>query len=346
LEVWRLVLLPDQRTLVSGGKDGAVCVWDTARVRHEQSHVALRIRAMSWSFAPDSKSVLTSDALGECRRWEGPNFQKNVLLAEVGMGAASCFGDDGLWLAAGSADGNIQIWDLQSGKAAGRFLVAQGKVVPQRLFAGGGRLIVYCDRDHSVHEWDVAKQREIQAWQVPERPTAFASSTDGRWFLTLGWTGVGSLRDAAAQQELAPEVRFPEAFGAAFSPDGRFVAAASSFGFANVWNATAWNKPGPGTSPVTLRGFLMGAHSVAFSPDNRRVAVGGDGREAMKLWDQQTGQELLTLEAQDSLFGHYGGTAFSPDGNILGSLAFGGVLHLWLAPSLAEADGGGPSDSK
>ena len=38
LEVWRLALLPDNKTLVSGGKDGTVCFWDTS-VSH--SHEAL-----------------------------------------------------------------------------------------------------------------------------------------------------------------------------------------------------------------------------------------------------------------------------------------------------------------
>jgi WD40 repeat protein len=30
LEVWSLALCPDNTTLVSGSKDGSVCVWDTA----------------------------------------------------------------------------------------------------------------------------------------------------------------------------------------------------------------------------------------------------------------------------------------------------------------------------
>jgi WD40 repeat protein len=113
-----------------------------------------------------------------------------------------------------------------------------------------------------------------------------------------------------------------------------------------VWNIGTTGGAGSIKEAETLRGFLQGAHSVAFSPDARRLAVGGDGREAIKIWDLQTGQELLTLEAQDSLFGHYGGTAFSADGSLLGSLPFLGVLHVWRAPSWSEIEAAEQSQAK
>src|SRR5689334_23165763 len=83
-----------------------------------------------------------------------------------------------------------------------------------------------------------------------------------------------------------------------------------------------------------FRGFLLGAHSVAFSPEMNRLAVGSSGQEAVKLWDIESMQELLTLPGQGMMFGR---SAFSPDGNLLGSLtSYGGALHLWRAPSWEE----------
>jgi WD40 repeat protein len=86
---------------------------------------------------------------------------------------------------------------------------------------------------------------------------------------------------------------------------------------------------------ATLRGFLLGVHSVAFSPDGTRLAVGSAGHEAIKLWDVESHQELLTLEGQGSLF-H--ATAFSPDGNLMGSRNSAYTLHLWQAKSWAELE--------
>lgn len=84
---------------------------------------------------------------------------------------------------------------------------------------------------------------------------------------------------------------------------------------------------------TTLHGFLLGVNSVAFSADNSRLAVGSAGKEAVKMWDTASFQELITLEADGS--GYYP-TAFSHDGNVLGSRNDNGDVHLWRAPSWEE----------
>jgi WD40 repeat protein len=117
-----------------------------------------------------------------------------------------------------------------------------------------------------------------------------------------------------------------------FSPDGGCFAAASEYGLAKIWETTTLREV------ASLHGFLSGVHSVAFSPDGRRLATGSGGKEAIKLWDAETHQEVLTLEGRGSLFGRQGPTAFSPDGNVLGSANGNGILHLWRAPSWAEID--------
>jgi WD40 repeat protein len=57
-------------------------------------------------------------------------------------------------------------------------------------------------------------------------------------------------------------------------------------------------------------------HSVAFSPDGKRIASGAGYRNKpgeVKVWDTQTGQEVLDLK------GAGGSVAFSPDGQRLAS---------------------------
>ena len=79
---------------------------------------------------------------------------------------------------------------------------------------------------------------------------------------------------------------------------------------------------------------MLGAHSVAFSPDGRRLATGGSSRDSVKLWDLATYRELVTLSAQGNLFWF---ASFSPDGNwIAAGSYFEGQLNLWRAPSWEE----------
>jgi WD40 repeat protein len=111
------------------------------------------------------------------------------------------------------------------------------------------------------------------------------------------------------------------------SPDGRMAAAADSSGMVILWDLAT-------LQPVaTNKSFLLGAHSVAFSPDSRRLAAGSNRREAVKLWDVDTRQEVLTLSGEGSRFGDL---MFSPDGRYLLAINDAGLAHLWTAPTWEE----------
>jgi WD40 repeat protein len=110
----------------------------------------------------------------------------------------------------------------------------------------------------------------------------------------------------------------------AVSPDGRLVAASSDAGY--------WMLFDPAKSELiaSVRGHLNAAFCVAFSPDGRRLISSGGGREAIKIWDVDTQQELLTLPGAGSFLSL---ASWSPDGNeILASQP----PQVWRAPSWEE----------
>jgi len=82
-----------------------------------------------------------------------------------------------------------------------------------------------------------------------------------------------------------------------------------------------------------LHGVLLGYHSVAISPDGERVAAGSNGKEAIKMWDLHSHEDVATLSGQGSFFSN---ASFSPDGNTIAANNWNGVIHFWTAPSLQE----------
>jgi serine/threonine protein kinase/WD40 repeat protein len=108
------------------------------------------------------------------------------------------------------------------------------------------------------------------------------------------------------------------------SPDGGLVAASTYGGFVLLFDAVK------GELIESFRGHLNAVFGVAFSPDGRRLISADGGREAIKIWDVNTRQELLTLAGTGS-FLHQ--AAWSADGQ---EIVAGTPWQVWHAPSWAE----------
>jgi WD40 repeat protein len=109
----------------------------------------------------------------------------------------------------------------------------------------------------------------------------------------------------------------------AISPQG-LVASATGGGEVRLFDGAK------GELIEAVHGHLNAIFGLAFSPDGRRLVSSSGGREAVKLWDVGTRQELLTLNGTGSTLGVAHWTA---DGDII--LA-GTPWQAWRAPSWDE----------
>jgi WD40 repeat protein len=108
------------------------------------------------------------------------------------------------------------------------------------------------------------------------------------------------------------------------SPDGRLAAASTQASLVRLCDAVTGELIGD------LRGYGRG---VAFSEDGRRLVSAGGGREAVKLLDVGTRQELLNLSATGPVLEE---VCWSADGDTIIVGTRQRVWRAWHAPSWEE----------
>ena len=331
LEVWSLAAQPNSPMLASGSKDGVINIWDVTSQARKQSHRVLTAACEAWAFSAKSNSVVTVSPKGLVSRWQPDKVSTNEILLELGpVSLRRCISRDARLVACAESDGTVAVWDVDKRLQLRRISAAFGPAAPVEFSGNNTLLSLVQIKDLSLHMWDLNTWQEVPLHfpglknETLQNGDAGALSGDGKWALLITGRGTGWLCDLANMRVDELFLDLKQSADAAFSPDSSIFAVASRLGYVRLWETRTRRELG------TLRGVLLGLHSVAFSPDGRRLAAGSNGSEAIKLWDLDSRQELLTLEGQGSVF--YS-AAFSADGSTLGAMNSTRRLNLWTTPS-------------
>ncbi|MCI0336858.1 MAG: caspase family protein [Acidobacteria bacterium] len=262
---------------------------------------------------------------------------------------------DGRFLASGSSDQTIKIWDTVNGSVL-RTLIGHAKPVLAVAVSPDGRWIVSGSADASVRLWDVltGESRVVGNHSGPVKDLAF--SPDGRQLTSLGNNEV-KLWDVTAGREIrsvklgddknpqggpiatAGEPMEFDQTATALSADGRFAAIGGGIyyksGFMGYGGGVR-SKPiklieiatGREITSLKLKGDMPNPTDLAFSPDGRllvakftetNAAREKSGKTSVIVWEVATGREVKIFQTGDQ-YGT-GGIAFSPDGKLLASRA-------------------------
>jgi WD40 repeat protein/tRNA A-37 threonylcarbamoyl transferase component Bud32 len=230
------------------------------------------------------------------------------------------FSPDGKWLAAGSTDCTLRLWDTATAREI-RTFKGHASTVWSVAFSPDGKQLASASHDETVRLWDSATGQEILTLKGHRgRVSSVAFSPDGSRLASSGWDGTVRLWDPLSGKEL--QCFKGDTYGVysvAFSPDGNRLAAGCDSGMVKLL------KLGSSFDAETLSGHQLAVRSVAFSRDGKRLASGSSDH-TVKLWDTTTGQEVLTLKAQS---GQVLSVAFSFDGNQVVTGGEDGTVRLW-----------------
>src|SRR6266536_3324950 len=201
---------------------------------------------------------------------------------------------DGKYIASGSGDGTVQIWDATTGNLR---LTYKGHLRTGFSQAWSGNEVVYSlawspDGKHIASGGD---KKTIQVWDA----------TTGN--LRLTYKGHSSSVNTIA-----------------WSPDGQFIASGGGDGMGKEQAMHLWDAV-TGNLKLTYWGHARVINAIAWSPDGQLIASGGE--YGVDLWDAVTGNLKLTY------WGHarVKAIAWSPDGQLIASGSNDTTVHVWRA---------------
>ncbi|MCU1267893.1 MAG: hypothetical protein JWM21_4211 [Acidobacteria bacterium] len=308
---------PDGKTLVSGGQDDRVVLWDVATGKELRAFSHNQI-VESVCFSPDGKTVASGSADNTIKLW---NFSDGTLRRSLSANVrvlSVTFSPDGATLASSGADHLIQLWDVDNGTLRTRLSGHSGWVGAVG-FSRDGHTLASGSDDGTIRLWDL-KHLENPAKVIPLPSKAHvktvAFSPDGLTLASGSDDGAVNLWDVASRTvKLSLSGQPPMAF----APDGKSIAATVSEKTIKVWDSSN------GALLATLPGNSDALLSLAFSPDGQTISSGGKDK-TIRLWDVGRQVERLALIPHAR---RVHSIALSSDGQTLVSGGSDATIKVW-----------------
>lgn len=264
----------------------------------------------------------------ELRGWEHDYLSRlsranqSMLSEVVGHARVIALSPDGNWLAVGTGDGDLHIWDAESGRPHRRWPAHRGEICG------------LCWSPDSLQLASIGLEGELRVWRLDaEAPITQLTDQvltcvdfDGQGRLVTGaLDGSVQLWNPDTGERLGRREALTDRINVVACSAGGRVAVAGAEGKLEL-------LAGADLPPQSLPGHGDWITALAVRPDGQRLASAGDDG-LIRLWDCERRVELAALAGHSA---PVAALSLSAAGDLLASGAFDGTVRLWDMDSGAE----------
>ena len=293
-------------------------LWGVAR-SDELYHLPAPSRPVATAFSPDGKWLATASFWAEAKLWDAVTHLTTdiVVGSEAQLGLA--FSSDSSFLIIPTTNNTIHVWDIINRRTR-RILTNSEPAFSARFLKDSQTVILAGFKQISL--WNVEAVQPFSQWPVDPMnmlTSGFAVSPDERLVATAGrgqTVKVWSLQDGSLVESLSGAGA--GVHDLAFSPDGKFMVAASDSG------VRRWVM-GNRDPDLVLTNHVGSAYGIAISPDGRQIASTG-ADQLVRLWNAETGDETSALRGHTH---DIWSVTYTPDGQHLVTGSRNGEIKFW-----------------
>ncbi|MEO0224440.1 MAG: WD40 repeat domain-containing protein [candidate division WOR-3 bacterium] len=227
------------------------------------------------------------------------------------------FSSDGKYLASGSYDKTIKIWDTESWK---EIITLKGH--PESIsFSPDSKYLASGSDDKTIKIWEVGTWKLITTLKKHSDAIFSVSfSHCGRYLASGGADTTIKIWEVGTWNLITTlKGHSNDIYSLSFSPNGKYLASASRDGTIKIWEVENWKLI------KTLTGHSNSVLSLSFSPNGKYLAS-GSWDNTIKIWEVGTWKLIITLEGHsDGIFS----VSFSPDGGYLASSSRDKKIKIW-----------------